>query len=182
MTAALIIALSAPAFAACPYRADDGDTHTGGMKQMKNTNLMGAIEELPREALAARLREIMPGIDLRIREGVRHEAIVSALNAKGFALSLGAFRKILYRWRKTIRAPTSSAAKAPEPVRSPRAKPFGISEAFAAAPADMHPRDRSAPSRAGLDAILDPATRDAIGEKYLARGRPLFKSKGNGET
>ncbi len=119
---------------------------------MKNTNLMGAIEELPREALAARPREIMPGIDLRIREGVRHKAIVATLNAKGFALSLGAFRKILYRWRKTVRAPISSAAEAPGPVRSPRAKPFGISEAFAAKPADTHPRARSAPSRAGLAA------------------------------
>lgn len=123
---------------------------------------------------AVRLRAILPEIDRRIREGVRHDEIVAALNANGFELNLGTFRKTLYRWRKKERRVEARLSKpvirAVEPPLTMGASPRAST---ARAPHEPPIRDRP-----DLDAVLDRAKRDELGERYLARARPIFKPKG----
>lgn len=117
------------------------------------------IDTVPGRTVAARLRRIMPDIDRRVQEGIQHDDIIAALNANGFNLNLNTFRSCLYRYRKALREEGTPAAV---PVLSP-ADPA----ASAAAPS--------------LADIFDPIRRDALGEKYLGRTRPLFQ-KGNPRT
>ena len=62
----------------------------------------------------ARLRELLPDIEAAQAAGVRHQHILDALNAHGFALSLKAYSVMLYRLRqaraKTPQAGTAAAA------------------------------------------------------------------------
>lgn len=128
------------------------------------------------KSTAARLRVVFPEIDRRLREGVRHEDIVATLNANGVPVSLGTFRKTLYRWRGAARRLASetvpSVAAKVVPLRVP------LSAGPAAAPPEAPVRDRP-----DLDSVLERARRNDIGDEYLARGRPLFrKSKQEDET
>ncbi|HTP26781.1 MAG TPA: hypothetical protein VMK12_14155, partial [Anaeromyxobacteraceae bacterium] len=65
---------------------------------------MGSRREVG-DSLAAKVRELMPVIDRRLRQGgVRHEDVVAVLNAHGDfprPLRLQHFRRILARFRKT---------------------------------------------------------------------------------
>ncbi len=58
------------------------------------------LEGLQATTLAARLRPLWPVIEERLAAGVSHEAVVAALNEAGMAVTLGTFRKNLYRTRK----------------------------------------------------------------------------------
>ena len=55
-------------------------------------DLEARIEALTGRTAAARLRAVMPVIDRKVREGVRHEDIVEALQAAGLSVSLNTFR------------------------------------------------------------------------------------------
>lgn len=58
------------------------------------------LEGLQATTLAARLRPLWPVIEERLAAGVSHEAVVAVLNEAGMAVTLGTFRKNLYRTRK----------------------------------------------------------------------------------
>lgn len=65
------------------------------------------IETIPEATLAAKLRALMPAIDQRINDGVRHQDIVDALNAHGglaAEVKLQTFRSYLFRYRRAARA------------------------------------------------------------------------------
>lgn len=111
------------------------------------------IDAVPGRTVAARLRRIMPDIDRRVREGVQHDDIIAVLNANGFNLNLNTFRSCLYRYRKAMREEGAPAA-VPVPASTD-------SDTSAAAPS--------------LADVFDPIRRDALGEKYLGRTRPLFQ-------
>ncbi|TXG97359.1 MAG: hypothetical protein E6R08_07055 [Nevskiaceae bacterium] len=66
----------------------------------KADQLKALLDELPGRTLAAKLQDLMPEIDRKVRSGVRHEEIIEVLNAQGFDLKLTNFRSILYRYRK----------------------------------------------------------------------------------
>lgn len=97
--------------------ADDGD-------------LREVIAKVQGRTLASKLRQLMPAIDEKVREGVGHEDLIEALNAQGFSLNLNTFRSNLYRWRKAQSgvvaskpvapvAPVKVPAQSKEPVASP---------------------------------------------------------------
>ncbi len=115
----------------------------------------------------------MPEIDRRVREGVEHDEIVALLNASGFEMSLGAFRKRLYRWRKK-----ESLAAGDHLNGSGRgAPPLHVEPAAFPKPS---PRPRSQPvveDHSELADVLDRARRNEIGDEYLARQRPILKSR-----
>ncbi|MBU9694291.1 hypothetical protein KTF23_31190 [Burkholderia multivorans] len=71
---------------------------------MAQDDLRTALQTLVNDASArskiARLRELLPAIEDAKRAGVRHQAIVDALNQHGFALSLKSFEMMLYRLRR----------------------------------------------------------------------------------
>ena len=130
-------------------------------------DLWARIEALTGRTAAARLRAVMPLIDRKVREGVRHEDIVDALEAAGLRLSLNTFRSYLYRYRKRNRAQgTASASAPPKTHGSPAAAP-GEAEAVAA----------GADPDAAFEAALDPKRREAIGDGYLIRRPPIVRKK-----
>lgn len=134
------------------------------------------LDGVAAKSTAARLRAVMPEIDRRLREGVRHEDIAAALTANGLAVSLGTFRKTLHRWRAAARRATS------EDVLPVPAKIVPLRMALSAEPA-RPPAEPAARDRPGLDGVLERARRNDIGDEYLARGRPLFKrSKGEDDS
>lgn len=124
--------------------------------------------------LAARMREIMPDVDRRVREGIRHDEIIAALNANGFAVNRNTFRSYLYRYRKKAGHAVDRPQTSPRfGVSEPVGRPAPIVEALCESPVE---------DRHGLDAVLEASRRDELGEKYLARARPLFKLKREGKT
>ena len=130
--------------------------------------LKSLIDAIPGRTAAAKLRRIMPDIDRRVREGIQHEEIIDTLNANGFALNLNTFRSYLYRYRRAVQddgqavpaAHTVLDVSLPAPAADPASR------------ADISP---------SLDDLFDPIRRDALGEKYLGRTRPLFQ-KGKSQT
>ncbi len=134
----------------------------------KTDALKSLIDAIPGRTVAAKLRRIMPDIDRRVREGIQHEEIIDTLNANGFALNLNTFRSYLYRYRRAVQddgqavpaAHTVLDVSLPAPAADPASR------------ADISP---------SLDDLFDPIRRDALGEKYLGRTRPLFQ-KGKSQT
>ena len=93
--------------------ADDGD-------------LREVIAGVQGRTLASKLRQLMPAIDQKVREGVGHEDLIQALNEQGFSLNLNTFRSNLYRWRKAQGGEGSTQPKAsvaPVPVPAPSKGP-----------------------------------------------------------
>lgn len=138
-----------------------------------------AIQAVPERTLAARLRPLMPEIDRKVREGVRHEDLVAALVAEGLVVSLNTFRVNLFRYRQR-------AGAAPA-----RMEPAGPSSAvLAEAPGPEMPEEGrrvAAVEEAPVDATralseaLDPRKRAEAADKYLTQPRrPLLRPKQQG--
>ncbi|MDD2859566.1 MAG: hypothetical protein PHT60_15490 [Acidiphilium sp.] len=130
-------------------------------------DLKARIDSLSGSTVAAKLRAVMPDIDRKVRDGVRHEEIIEALEAAGLSVNLNTFRSYLYRYRRKHGADARTAP----PERSfhrPDGNPAGetIGEAETPAPA----------SDDQFEALLKAENRDALGEKYLAR-RPNLLGK-----
>lgn len=84
---------------------------------MTKTALSEALTGLQPKTKAARLREVMPVIEERIRAGVRLADILQALNANGLELNEATLKSYLYRYRKGRKAVTPPAAAAqPDPA------------------------------------------------------------------
>ncbi len=132
-------------------------------------DLEARIEALTGRTAAARLRAVMPVIDRKVREGVRHEDIVQALAAAGLRVSLNTFRVNLYRYRKRHQAQGAASESAHAKAHnSPPAAP-GQAEAVAA--------KASTDSDAAFEAALDPKRREALGDSYLTRRPPIVRNK-----
>lgn len=130
-------------------------------------DLKARIDALSGSTVAAKLRAVMPDIDRKVRDGVRHEEIIEALEAAGVSVNLNTFRSNLYRYRRKHGADARTAP--PERVIH---RTDGNSSGGAVGEAEP-----SAPvSDDEFEASLDPKNRDAIGEKYLAR-RPNLLGK-----
>lgn len=124
-------------------------------------DLEARIEALTGRTVAARLRAIMPAIDRKVREGVRHEDIVAALEAAGLRVSLNTFRSYLYRYRKrSLAQGTASTSAHPKAHNSPPP-----------APGEAGPSALDAD--AAFEAALDPKQREALANRYLTRRPPI---------
>jgi hypothetical protein len=130
-------------------------------------DLEARIEALTGRTAAARLRAVMPVIDRKVREGVRHEDIVQALEAAGLRLSLNTFRSYLYRYRKRHQAQEAASTSAHPKAHSSPAAAAGEAEAAGV--------DRGAD--AAFEAALDPKRREALGDSYLNRRPPIVRKK-----
>jgi len=136
-----------------------------GQGEAVSDDLEARIEALTGRTAAARLRAIMPVIDRKVREGVRHEDIVAALEAAGLRVSLNTFRSYLYRYRK--RSQAQGAASASEHPKTHSSPP--------AAPGEAEPSALDAD--AAFEAALDPKQREAIANSYLTRRPPIVGKK-----
>jgi len=59
-----------------------------------------SIEKLEATTKAGRLRGLMPMIEAKIKQGVRHVDVIRALNEQGFAISEHTYRSYRRRYRK----------------------------------------------------------------------------------
>jgi hypothetical protein len=146
--------------------------------------LKETIAALSASTTAGKLRQVMPEIDAKVREGVRHEEIRLALEAAGMTVSLETLRKNLYRYRRRQKEPTATAATHAPALQDavPRAvrQDPGASTTAAAhgnALVAQEPGNQMAEDTTSsgdvFEKALDPVNRDAIGEKYMVRNRPL---------
>jgi hypothetical protein len=117
--------------------------------------LKATIGRLTGSTAAARLRQVMPEIDQKVTEGVRHEQILAALREEGIDVSLETFRKNLYRYRAKLRA--AAGAPAASGVQDAASEPAAAAVSF--------------------EEALDPRKRDEIAESYLNRRKPLIGAK-----
>jgi hypothetical protein len=119
------------------------------------------IKALGVSSKAARLKSLMPEIDRKVSEGVRHEDIVHALADEGLTVSLPTFRKNLYRYRKVPRALEPEPEKVEGIVavlNNPQITPPLISDG-------------------DFEAALDPRSRDKLADQYLTRRKPIMRNK-----
>ena len=77
-----------------------------------------SLENLSAMTKAARLRALMPLIEAKLAEGVRHAEIVLALNEQGFTLTEKTYRNYLHRQRKHRQAVTSGTLAVAAPARA----------------------------------------------------------------
>lgn len=89
------------------------------------TELAQQLNALHTTERKARLRALLPAIDDLVRRGVSHNRLVETLTNAGFPISLIAFRKALYRWRKRSEmVPMGDSARDDRPlVSAPTGRP-----------------------------------------------------------
>ena len=75
----------------------------------------------------ARLRDIVDEVEAALAAGVSRAAVLEALNAQGFTMTLKSFESALYRIRK----------KRTQPAQAPQQKPAGEPQARITNPADI---------------------------------------------
>ncbi|KMY85740.1 hypothetical protein BUMB_03033c [Candidatus Paraburkholderia calva] len=102
---------------------------------------------------------------------MRHEEIVQALSEAGIEVKLETLRKNLYRYRAKERA----AGRIATPSKQATTKNGNSSAGEDSA--DETP----ATDTDQFEDALDPKKRDAIGEKYLGKSRPLFSKNRSGK-
>ena len=73
------------------------------------SDLKISIEKLEASTKAGRLRGLMPMIEAKIRQGIRHVEVIRALNDQGFAISEYTYRSYRQRYRKKQLARGQSA-------------------------------------------------------------------------
>lgn len=81
-------------------------------------DLKNSLEKLSATTKASRLRALMPLIEAKLAEGVRHAEIILTLNAQGFSLTEKTYRNYLHRHRKQrqqlpVAPPAQAATLAP---------------------------------------------------------------------
>lgn len=103
--------------------------------------LQRLIENIPGRTLAAKLRRLLPDIDERIKEGVRHQEIVDALNRHGgfgAEVKLATLRSYLFRYRKAERESGGRRAR----LRAPPAALLEVQAVSSPPPLERPPEPR----------------------------------------
>ena len=97
----------------------------------------------------ARLRDIVDEVEAALSAGVSRAAVLEALNAQGFTMTLKSFESALYRIRKKRTQAAKPAAKigqighgqaaepASQPAQAPQQEPAGEPQARITNPADI---------------------------------------------
>lgn len=91
-----------------------------------------ALANLGAKTKTARLRALMPAIEAKLAEGVRHAEIVAALNQQGFDLTEKTYRNYLHRQRKRQKQSTLTANQTLGVVASATTPPISAPKAVAA--------------------------------------------------
>jgi hypothetical protein len=73
-------------------------------------DLKHSLEKLQARTKAGKLRGLMPTIEAKLKEGIRHVDIIRLLNEQGFKLSEHTYRSYLQRYRKKQAAAKKSPA------------------------------------------------------------------------
>jgi len=109
-----------------------------------------------------RMRAILNEIELAQEAGVSNAALVEALNARGFGLTLSTFETILYRLRK---ARASAAPTSAPPASAPPAAPDSATDEFAG----LEPKQRR---ERVADKFIRPETTNPLVQSILKERKP----------
>src|SRR5436853_3841814 len=88
------------------------------------SDLKISIEKLEARTKAGRRRGLMPTIEAKVRQGIRHVDIIRALNEQGFAISEYTYRSYRQRYRKKQLAGRKSAQVGAQILNKPSAAPL----------------------------------------------------------
>lgn len=121
---------------------------------MDSEEIRKQLQQLLGKTTSAKMRELMPEIDDRVKAGVSHLEIVNLLNSQGLKINLDTFRVYLYRYRKkrglTRKLNTSTEGSGTLPTNN-----------------DVE-------NERGLDDIMNPKKREDITQKYMNK-KPILK-------
>lgn len=141
--------------------------------------LRGAIAKVQARSKSARLREVMPEIDEKLRSGARAADIVAALADAGLDVTPGTLWKCRSRWRAQAgKSEARGRAMAPEAV--PRATPaLGATDGAGTEDStDVIVSDAS--DDRSLEAMLDPKRGEKFAEQFMKRPPARwFRDKGS---
>ena len=120
---------------------------------MTNTSVADVLRALDTgdksRSETARLRDIVDEVEAALAAGVSRAAVLEALNAQGFTMTLKSFESALYRIRKKRTQAAKPAAKigqighgqaaepASQPAQAPQQEPAGEPQARITNPADI---------------------------------------------
>lgn len=93
------------------------------MEKEAATALRSLAEGTGNRSEAARLRDLLPDIEATLQAGVKRSAVLEALHAQGFTMTMKGFENTLYRLRK------EKTKAAPTPVAEIQQKPQGSNPA-----------------------------------------------------
>lgn len=83
-----------------------------------SNDLTLSLENLSATTKAARLRVLLPLIEAKLAEGVRHAEIIQALKEQGLVLTEKTYRNYLHRQRKQRQAAPSGAPAVAAPAQA----------------------------------------------------------------
>jgi len=126
--------------------------------------LTSLIKKIPSKRVGGKLNKLLPVIDQRIREGVSHEEIVKTLNENDFSINLHTFRSSLYRYRNSLHL---NKKKSNPSVPNSNLETDVLCDSS----------NNTSNQEFTFEDMLDAKKRDALGEKYVHRKRPIFKPK-----
>ncbi len=132
------------------------------------TDLAAKIDGMKGRTDRAKLREVMPHIDAKVREGIRHEDLVKVLAESGLKVSLAVFRNNLYMYRNK----QSKVAKPEQRLSldlAPGEAEFSTSVSVPIAP--------SWNSEESAEASFNLDEQRVKNEKYMNLQRPVFNKK-----
>jgi hypothetical protein len=136
----------------------------------------GAEINVQPRRLSVRLRPLMPEIDRLVREGVTHDDVVAGLAERGIGVSLGTFRKNLYRYRR--KAAAKPAAPMIEASPLPRPEPIGgAGDQISALPTSVESEKSPAPMGLSFAEAMKPEKRDAFAEQFVTSPRRRIGQK-----
>lgn len=104
------------------------------------SDLKISIEKLEARKKAGRLRDLMPVIEAKIRQGIRHVDIIRALNEQGLAMSEYTYRSYLRRYRKKQVAVGKPARGGAQVLDAPSTAPSTLGESGRPPTFDYDPR------------------------------------------
>jgi hypothetical protein len=86
-------------------------------------DLKNSLEKLQARTKAGKLRALMPIIEAKTREGIRHVDIIRLLNDQGLAISEYTYRSYLQRYREKQAAAGRPSAGRAQAAASPSTEP-----------------------------------------------------------
>lgn len=100
-------------------------THSNAAQQQAKTALLALAAPAKPTTKIEQFRALLPDIEQRIKEGVRHGQIIQALASAGLQMTESEFRNALCRERKRQKGPAREASQttATPPATAPASKP-----------------------------------------------------------
>ncbi|EEG10278.1 hypothetical protein [Pseudogulbenkiania ferrooxidans] len=90
-------------------------THSNAAQQQAKTALLALAAPAKPTTKIEQFRALLPDIEQRIRDGVRHGQIIDALASAGLQMTESEFRNALCRERKRQKGPAREASQTPAP-------------------------------------------------------------------